>query len=62
MDNSEDNGVTPPGGRKGDCEYDRECPASLACFNYNCKDPCIGTCGQNTKCEVTIAILYSIVP
>ena len=53
-DNNEDNGVTLPGGRKGDCEYDRECPASLACFNYNCKDPCIGTCGQNTKCEVTI--------
>jgi len=38
--------------RKGDCEYDRECPQSLACFNYNCKDPCIGTCGQNTNCEV----------
>ena len=38
--------------RKGDCEYDSECPASLACFNYNCKDPCIGTCGQNTNCEV----------
>merc|ERR1719341_3125779 len=38
--------------RKGDCEYDSECPASLACFNYNCKDPCVGTCGQNTNCEV----------
>ena len=31
---------------------DHECPHSLACFDYNCRDPCIGTCGQNTDCEV----------
>ena len=38
--------------RKGECEYDRECPVSLACFDYNCRDPCIGTCGQNADCQV----------
>jgi len=38
--------------KKGECEYDHECPRSLACFNFNCRDPCIGTCGQNTNCEV----------
>eukprot|EP00091_Calanus_sinicus_P019677 TRINITY_DN501_c0_g2_i4.p1 TRINITY_DN501_c0_g2~~TRINITY_DN501_c0_g2_i4.p1 ORF type:complete len:367 (-),score=92.21 TRINITY_DN501_c0_g2_i4:358-1458(-) len=38
--------------KKGECEYDHECSHSLACFNFNCRDPCIGTCGQNALCEV----------
>lgn len=38
--------------KRGDCEYDRECSSSLACFDYNCRDPCIGTCGRNANCEV----------
>ena len=38
--------------KRGDCEYDNECPANLACFDFNCRDPCIGTCGQNANCEV----------
>ena len=38
--------------RKGECEFDHECPASLACFSFNCRDPCIGVCGQNTDCTV----------
>jgi len=38
--------------KRGDCEYDYECSSSLACFDFNCRDPCIGTCGQNANCEV----------
>jgi len=38
--------------KRGDCEYDHECSSSLACFDYNCRDPCIGTCGRNANCEV----------
>jgi len=38
--------------KRGECEYDNECSSSLACFDYNCRDPCIGTCGQNANCEV----------
>jgi len=38
--------------RRGDCEYDRECPNNRACFDYNCRDPCIEACGLNANCEV----------
>jgi len=39
--------------RQGDCDYDRDCPALLACFDYNCGDPCRpGTCGSGALCQV----------
>merc|ERR1711973_258561 len=38
--------------KRGDCEYDSDCASSLACFDFNCRDPCIGTCGRNANCEV----------
>jgi hypothetical protein len=38
--------------KKGDCEYDDECASSLACFDFHCRDPCVGACGQSAVCEV----------
>merc|ERR1712080_618309 len=38
--------------KQGECEHDHECAHTLACFDYHCKDPCIGTCGQGAVCKV----------
>lgn len=29
-----------------------ECPASQACINQKCRDPCPGVCGENAECRV----------
>lgn len=42
---------TPPGCRP-ECVVSSECPLSNACVNQKCIDPCPGTCGLNTKCNV----------
>ena len=39
--------------KKGECEYDHECDHQLACFDFKCRDPCIGTCGQAAECQVS---------
>ncbi|XP_066901573.1 neurogenic locus notch homolog protein 1-like, partial [Halyomorpha halys] len=42
---------SPPGCRP-ECVVSAECPSNKACMNQKCVDPCIGTCGQNTICQV----------
>lgn len=42
---------SPPGCRP-ECVVSSECPQKKACVNQKCVDPCPGTCGVNTRCEV----------
>jgi len=41
---------------RGECFNDDECPSHLACFDYKCKDPCLGpstSCAHNADCRVS---------
>lgn len=42
---------TPPNCRP-ECTHSNECPLSLACVNYHCKNPCENACGNNAECKV----------
>jgi len=42
---------TPPSCRP-ECIVSSECSQNKACVNQKCSDPCIGTCGLNTRCQV----------
>jgi hypothetical protein len=42
---------SPPGCRP-ECVVSSECSQNRACVNQKCVDPCPGTCGLNTRCEV----------
>ncbi|KAG5895967.1 hypothetical protein JTB14_027967 [Gonioctena quinquepunctata] len=42
---------SPPGCRP-ECTVSSECSLQKACVNQKCTDPCPGTCGLNTKCNV----------
>jgi len=42
---------SPPGCRP-ECVVSSECAQNRACVNQKCVDPCPGTCGLNTRCEV----------
>lgn len=42
---------SPPACRP-ECVVSAECPLTQACLANKCQDPCPGTCGQNTKCQV----------
>lgn len=35
-----------------ECIVNSDCPASVACVNQKCIDPCPGTCGSNSECRV----------
>ena len=35
-----------------ECVINEECPGNLACQNEQCTDPCPGSCGANTFCNV----------
>lgn len=37
---------------KPECVVSAECNLQQACLNNKCRDPCPGTCGQNTNCQV----------
>lgn len=39
-------------GCRPECTSSSECPQNKACINQKCSDPCPGTCGSNTRCEV----------
>ena len=39
-------------GCRPECLLSYDCPASLACINTRCLDPCPGTCGINAACTV----------
>lgn len=45
--------IGQPPNCKPECVISSECPANTACINQRCRDPCPGTCGQNSKCLVT---------
>lgn len=42
---------TPPACRP-ECMISAECPLDKACINTKCQDPCPGTCGLNSRCQV----------
>lgn len=42
---------SPPNCRP-ECTVSAECPQNRACINQKCADPCPGTCGLNTNCQV----------
>ena len=42
---------TPPSCRP-ECVLSSDCPRNLACSNQKCIDPCLGTCGLRTQCQV----------
>jgi hypothetical protein len=35
-----------------ECTISAECPQNRACINFECRDPCPGTCGVEALCEV----------
>lgn len=41
----------PPNCRP-ECIVNSDCPFDKSCINHKCKDPCIGSCGLNTICQV----------
>lgn len=41
---------SPPNCRP-ECISNSECPSYQACVNQKCKDPCIGSCGENAQCR-----------
>lgn len=42
----------PYEGCRPECIINSDCPASKACIQTKCRDPCPGTCGQNALCHV----------
>lgn len=42
---------SPPNCRP-ECTINSECSSNQACFREKCIDPCPGSCGYNTRCEV----------
>lgn len=42
-----------PPAPKPECTYDHDCPASKACLNQACRDPCAerNPCSQNAECR-----------
>lgn len=37
---------------KPECVVSSECSQDKTCINQKCKDPCPGTCGINSRCQV----------
>ena len=46
------NFVGSPPSCRPECISNGECSSHLACINNKCKDPCPGSCGDNTQCHV----------
>lgn len=42
----------PYRGCRPECTMNTDCSPSKACSNLKCIDPCPGTCGQGSKCDV----------
>lgn len=42
----------PYEGCRRECETNQDCSPQLACVQYKCVDPCIGTCGIYALCNV----------
>jgi hypothetical protein len=39
-------------GCRRECEVNDDCSSKLACVQFKCIDPCIGTCGSYAQCDV----------
>lgn len=37
-----------------DCRVNSDCPNNRACIKQKCTDPCVGLCGINALCQVTL--------
>lgn len=44
---------SPPNCRP-ECHVNSECPTNRACIKQKCTDPCVGLCGFNALCQVTL--------
>lgn len=44
---------SPPNCRP-ECHVNSECPTNQACIKQKCTDPCVGLCGFNALCQVTL--------
>lgn len=44
--------IGAPPSCKPECVVNSECPQNKACINKKCADPCIKSCGLNTRCQV----------
>lgn len=42
----------PYEGCRPECILNSDCPSNKACMRNKCSDPCPGTCGQNSICQV----------
>ena len=42
----------PYEGCRPECTVNSDCISSLACIRSKCQNPCPGTCGSNTECQV----------
>lgn len=42
----------PYEGCRPECILSSDCPSNRACIRNKCLDPCPGTCGQNSNCQV----------
>lgn len=42
----------PYEGCRPECTLNSDCPSNKACIRNKCMDPCPGTCGQNSECQV----------
>lgn len=42
----------PYEGCRPECVLNSDCPSNKACLRNKCEDPCPGTCGQNSDCQV----------
>lgn len=41
----------PPNCR-AECVVNTDCPSDQACISEKCRNPCVGSCGQNADCRV----------
>lgn len=46
------NYVGSPPNCRPECIVNTDCPSNKACISEKCRDPCAGSCGQNTDCHV----------
>lgn len=42
---------SPPNCRP-ECVVNTDCPSTQACISEKCRDPCVGSCGQDAECTV----------
>lgn len=54
--------IGSPPNCKPECIQNSECSIILACFNQKCKDPCLGSCGQEASCLVVNHVAHCNCP